>query len=213
MVRRAVGSNQYRTRAGEATGAASDLDLMAQAAGMPRMRCGDVWVTNCRAWVHPPNYSHGRCGMNGNLIRAATYCDHAPALEVMATFNNADVRALVARNNATPPQVLAHLAHDAQQEVQRKAARNRRCPPDTLAQVAVTLPYAVAENESTPPQTLLTLIYVGNDSVRRRVAHNPSCPPEGLVLLLSDRDGLVRLGALANPSLPEEYRALARTIR
>ena len=60
MVRRAVGSNQYRTRS--RLDALPGPDLMNQVSVSPSRRCGEVWGTRCRAMVGPPDYSHAAHG-------------------------------------------------------------------------------------------------------------------------------------------------------
>jgi hypothetical protein len=47
-----------------------------------------------------------------------------------------------------------------------------------------------------------------DEAVRRGVAQNPYTPGPILVLLVGDRDPVVRVTALNHPSLPEEYRTL-----
>jgi len=70
MVKRDVGSNQYKTRTGIETTIEQPQDLMAQAGGRPssRVRCGDVWGTGCRTWVQSPEYRHGNHPANPNLL-------------------------------------------------------------------------------------------------------------------------------------------------
>jgi len=62
MARRVVGSNQYKIRRNEPLAAASNLVI--QAAHLDTrvgsfLRCGEVWGTQCRAWVHAPHFRHG----------------------------------------------------------------------------------------------------------------------------------------------------------
>lgn len=70
-MRRAVGSNQYRTRAGtDLPVQGAGPNLLDQAAA-DTFRCGEVWGSECKARVGPPDYSHGNHGVHSraNLVR------------------------------------------------------------------------------------------------------------------------------------------------
>lgn len=52
-----MGNNQYRTRRNGSLATPSDLMAQASQPGHP-MRCGEVWGTQCRAWVQAPHFRH-----------------------------------------------------------------------------------------------------------------------------------------------------------
>jgi len=98
-----VGSNQHRTRWGP------DLPAPDRALGAPpgapeRLRCGEVWGTRCRAWVDPPDFSHG---------------EHP----------SPEGRAARAQDPACPPGLLQLLAGDSGWGVRKAARANPQCPP------------------------------------------------------------------------------------
>ena len=165
MARRAVGSNQYKTRVGSPDVQTPDVDLMAQVGSR------------------------------------------------LAEFPQGK-RMKLAENPLTPPEVLAHLAHDTDWGVRGLVAEHSNTPPEVLARLAgdknADVRNVVAENPSTPPDILTQLAGDRLDWVRNSVAENRNTPPEVLVLLAGDVDADVRQAAEANPSFSEEYRALRR---
>lgn len=194
--KRATGSNQYKTRQRPDCGTPT-VDLMAQADG-PRVRCGDVWGTRCRAWVEPLDYLHASGGhQHGGGLMAA------------------------ARNPQCDPEVLIYLATHADRllGVDYRVAANPSCPPAALRHLAEAMrpPHlleAVARNRNCPPDTLRRLAGATWMSVHIQVAGNPKCPVDVLARFLQDQaeDVGVRRAALGNPNLPEEYRQLGRVL-
>jgi len=99
--RRAVGSNQYCTRAGDDLGTAGcRLDLVAQAGELVWMRCGDMWGTDCRAWVQGPGWRHARHGYARRDRRAAAWRPSCPPdlLLQLNTDHDEVLQAAVARH-------------------------------------------------------------------------------------------------------------------
>lgn len=189
-----MGSNQYRTSPGEDITPISGSNLMGQVATTQRLRCGDVWGTQCRAWVQPPDFIHS---------------SHVPDIQVQTS---------VARNPNTSPQVLASLSPGATFIVQLALAQNPRCPPSVLTRLgspsnAVQVLEAVARNHNCPAAILKTLAEAPWASVRYEAARNPGLPLDTLLRIISDPDSdLIHVyqAAWDNPSLPEEYRILAK---
>jgi len=183
-----MGSNQYRQRTGSELAPVGG-DLVGQVGAPARRRCGDVWGTDCQAWVQAPSWSHGRHGLGGDRLAAADNITCSPmALEMLAGDEYRQVRASVGGNPSTPPVALAQLAGDE----------------DWLVR------WEVGANPSTPPQVLTQLALDEYRQVRASVGANPSTPPEALAQLLADADIGVRQSVLDNPRLPEEYRLLHR---
>lgn len=210
MVRYAVGSNQYRTKAANNISAATP-DLVSQVNG--RLRCGQVWGTRCQAWVAPPDYSHNHCGMNGNLYRAALRCSIPEALQLLASQPNNTVRLATASNPQCPPSSLAMLATDSETLVRRRALRHPRCPENMIRLYADKEPHAVVDNPMIPPDILEHFAQSSIGGLRMRVAKHVNTPPGVLVRLLSDPEPMVRRIVHDNPALPEEYRMLGEIAR
>jgi len=150
-----VGSNQHRTRWGP------DLPVPDRGQVVPeeppeRRRCGEVWGTECRAWVQPPDYSHG---------------EH-PSL---------GARWARARDPACPPGVLAALAEDPALGVRWEVAGNPACPPGALAALAQDpderVRGEVAGNPACPSGALQLLVRDPHEDVRTRARAHPNCPP------------------------------------
>jgi len=102
--KQAIGSNQYRQRAGSEL-ATAVVDLMSQAGPSDRRRCGVIWGTDCRRWVRSPTWSHGDHGINGNRQTAANNPNCPPgALAQLASDGYWLVRWEVAGNPNTHQQ-------------------------------------------------------------------------------------------------------------
>lgn len=191
MSRRTSGHNQYTCR-NLARVPTAELDLMAQVQKLHHIRCGQVWGTGCRAWVQPPQYSHGTHGMltesEPEMPWPTTPGPYCPP-EVLAQFaasGNVNMRQLAAWHYNCPPGSLAQLAVDPRMGVRRAVASNIQCPSAVLQQLA------------TDPAW----------EVRVTLAGNAKCPPQVLVHLLADDLPEVRIVARFNDSLPDEYKAL-----
>jgi len=188
--KRAVGSNQYKQRAGSVLAPVGDL--VGQVGSSDRRRCGDVWGTECQVWVWAPAWSHGKHGLDGDRLVAANNIICLPvALALLAQDAESDVRAVVATNPSVPSYVVDRLAVDEN----------------------VWVRSLVASNPDTPMVTLALLAGDEDQSVRWQVANHPNIPPEVLAQLLADADMGVRQSVLDNPNLPDEYRLLHRVAR
>jgi hypothetical protein len=90
------------------------------------------------------------------------------------------IRAKVARNTASSPEVLALLANDADLEVQRTVARNRRTPQDVLVALASRehCKDSIAGNPSTPKAILSDLWRESKAAYEPSLSMNTSCDPE-----------------------------------
>lgn len=224
MVRRAVGSNQYRTRPGtDGVPLGAGPDLVAQAAADPRRmhdserRCGEVWGTRCRARVLPPFFSHGRHGLmepdglgrfrpkHLAVESALQDPDCPPALlEWAATHTNPKYRHLAAGHHRCPEPLMQLLAQDPNDEVARALASNWSCPPDVLVRLShrsVHVMAAVAGHPYCPPEVLMHLP-VDNSGVAWGVANNPNTPAVRLRQLALDPGFSCRDRAIRNPSCP-----------
>ncbi|MBI5165073.1 MAG: hypothetical protein HY985_14370 [Magnetospirillum sp.] len=93
------------------------------------------------------------------------------------------MRGGVAKNPATPPDVLVKLAEDQEKWVRNSVAQNLATPPDILAKLAEDreeeVRNSVAENPATPPDILAKL--ARNES-RAPSTENPSLILEDLLL-------------------------------
>ena len=124
-----------------------------------------------------------------------------------------DVRAAVAANPASLPDLIWHLATDHDPDVRAAAGRNPSCPLEALQHLAgdsFTPREAAAANPNCPPEVLLAA-YRGEIPSRRGLAANPACPLDLLAILSSDGVVEVRATAAGNPSCPPE--ALRQTVR
>jgi len=149
-----VGSNQRRTRWGPQL-PAPNRGQAAPEDPPERRRCGEVWGTRCRAWVGPPDYTHG---------------EHPPP----------GAREAQARDPECPPGMLQLLAEDPNWEVRWRVASNPSCPPGVLAALAgdhhAGVRWRVAGNPASPPGVLAALARDPGEWVRWAVARNPGCP-------------------------------------
>jgi len=131
-----VGSNQYRERWGPDL-PAPDRGLAVPEDPPERRRCGEIWGTGCRAWVGPPDWSHGNHPAKEARWAVAQHPGCPPqALEWLAEDPMAWVRGGVARNPQSPPQLLQLLARDPEWRVRRAVAGNPACPPQVLRALA-----------------------------------------------------------------------------
>jgi hypothetical protein len=133
MARRLVGSNQHRTRWGPDL-PAPDRDLELPEGPPERRRCGEVWSSNCSAWVSPPDYSHGEHSSPEARWARARDPDCPPrVLAALAKDPDWWVRLAVAGNPKCPPAVLGRLARDPRESVRRATRANPACPPQWRA--------------------------------------------------------------------------------
>ena len=108
----------------------------------------------------------------------------------------------VARNIATPADVLALMAEDEDQEVQLYVAANPNTPLENILDFASIEQFkeAVAKNESAPDQILAELSLNEKTAVRGNVAGNPKTSLETLKVLLNDNEEYVRACVIENPN-------------
>lgn len=141
-------------------------------------------------------------------------------LAAQANDEHASVRAAVAQNPATPPELLAHLADDESPLVTRALAQNPAATAELLDRLArdctwvgVRMRLAVVRHPNIAPGTLARL---GSDlavEVRRAVWAHPATPPETRAPLLAaamadclqSTTTLCRMLALAHPDAPVLY--------
>ncbi|OLS14580.1 MAG: hypothetical protein RBG13Loki_1771 [Promethearchaeota archaeon CR_4] len=126
---------------------------------------------------------------------------------LLATLRGALTDLLKGDSNI-PPQILARLAWDENEDVRRAVGGHKNTPPEThtyLAEVANR--EAMARNNNTSPEILARL--AGNElkSVREDVARNKKTPPEVLARLAGDQNWRVRSGVAVNKSTPPEVLA------
>ena len=124
-----------------------------------------------------------------------------------------DVRAAVAANPASLPDLIWHLAIDQDPDVRASAGRNPSCPPEALQHLAgdsFTPREAATANPNCPPEVLLAA-YRGEIPSRRGLAANPACPLDLLTLLAGSGVVEIRAAAVGNPSCPSQ--ALRQTVR
>jgi len=186
-MRRSVGSNQYHTRTSDVLDAVMGPDLMMQAAaGVPsqQQRCGDVWGTKCRAWVSPPDFTHGQHGLAGNLELLAQDPD-CPSwvLPILAQDDDPGVRCAVAANPQLGINEARRLAADQDPEVRAQAVSHPVCAdahdvllagsldPDFRVRLATLLVPKL------PSDVVASLIQDQEAMVRRAAVLHPSCTP------------------------------------
>lgn len=218
MVRKAVGYNQYRHRFASVVLLKSEQDLVAQAAAQvmgeaAQQRCGDVWGTECRAWVDPPHYSHAGHGLNGSLRHLADSPTCPPwAMQILVDAHQEAVRINLAANPQCPPDLLERLAGDPHPLVNRTAVRHPKCPAAGLWKAARNPKkydrlQMVANNDACPAEILEYLADDPRAEVRRAVVRHPNCPLSALQRLISDKVLGVRLDVAMHPRATTEMLA------
>lgn len=140
---------------------------------------------------------------SGQAFALASSLRLAPeALRILAESASNDVRAAVAANVMTPPDVLGRLAYDDNYWCESAALSNPSTPAEVLLQfvqetvteeirTGVSL-HVVARNPSLPVEGLALLADHPEYSIRRIVALNPSTPLDLLDRLALDTDSSVR---------------------
>lgn len=112
MVRKQVGSNQYRTRLGTETSGGPDLMAQAQAAnGGERRRCGEVWGTACQAWVQGPTWAHGSHPANPQALAEIDHPDRTIDIVGISQLSY-DQLTHLARNRRLGPGSVWRLIND-----------------------------------------------------------------------------------------------------
>lgn len=138
----------------------------------------------------------------------ATVSTNPDELAALAKSKDTLVRAFVARNRNTPPEVLRTLTKDSDGAVILNALANGSTPVNAIepfydkpldnAQVGC----ALVENPNTPPEVLSRWSHSPNSRVRWFVADNPNLPTDDLMRLVQDSHDDTVVTAATNPSLP-----------
>ena len=130
----------------------------------------------------------------------------ASPIEVLTTLGKDKetlVRWAVAENPATPAINLTGLAKHKSEFVRQGVAKNCTASADVLSALATDevkdVRCAVASNPATPTMALSLLAQDQSKEVRRAVATNSSTPKEDLSLLAKDEDPDVRKAIARNP--------------
>jgi len=230
MAKRARGSNQYRLRSSVSVDDGPDLLEMINAPEL--RRCGEVWDSACPAWVHAPDWSHGRHGMYAAPLAVASHPRCPPhMLRQMANSGDEATQIAVAANPACPVDLLHRLASSAASNVRASVAVNRNCPtdviivlsqdPNRLVRIAIASRDDLEESvqsslsmdkdwrvrrqlasNATPSLCQLRLAYDPDWHTRKTLAKNPHTDKAVLQALISDISQNVSLAALANPNCP-----------
>jgi len=207
MVKKAWGSNQYKTKISVAV-LLQEQDLMTQAAAQAvdetdRCRCGEVWGTECKAWVFPPDYSHDQHGLRGTLTKLADNPNCPPwAMQVLAESQQVKVRVNIAANLRCPPDILERLVQDPEPTVRRTAVYNPGCPPEGLWTIARSANRSdkinmLSYRESIPIDIIEYLSYDRSIVVSRLVARHPCSQPHILARLADSREDMLLYQILA----------------
>lgn len=214
--RRAVGSNQYRTRVGLDGVQASGHDLMVLAAQAPERRtCGDVWGTGCQAVVYPPDFSHGNHGAYGNPLKAIRSPNCPP--QVLEMFARATVMdngggmlswqaaCKIIRHTNCSSDALGWLLQHPRHRVRQMVVAHPRL---SLQHMVMALewgrawPKLAASNPIMDQQACASLAGHSSPHVREAVACSEHCPPPILAQMALDKAGHVRMAVAANPRTP-----------
>jgi hypothetical protein len=117
------------------------------------------------------------------------------------------VRAVVAKNPATPPNTLANLAEDERESVVREVAENPSTPLGVLKKLLkgdynYDVSSSIARNLACPAEILEQLLGVEGGNTRARALENPNISPAILREYASRPGG--RGGVARNPSFDSE---------
>jgi len=142
-------------------------------------------------------------------VRSVVAKNHASPADVLAALaksKNDFVRENVAKNPSTASHVLSQLSKDDAKSVREKVAENPSTPIDVLSQLsrddATDIRLQVARNPATSIEIRSSLAHDESKLVRRNVAFNHATPREALSLLAKDEDPDVRKAIAGNPSTP-----------
>jgi hypothetical protein len=220
MARRAVGSNQYKTRRGVDVSASAGELLGQVAGGIDRqVRCGEVWGTKCKVAVAPPYYSHGNHGAYGNPLKAIRSPNCPPSvLELLVRMAvgtepgpNVSWQAAcrIAQHPNCTPEILGQLLIHPKRQVREVIMRDPRVPLSGI-QVAlqahrITHQHA-AKHPAMDSQACTDMAYSSEPWWKAAAAASSNCPPQVLAYLMSDptQDTDTLTMAAANPNTPPE---------
>lgn len=206
-----VGSNQYRSRGSSrqikpipTAGLGLFDQIDAGDLAVDRLPCGEVWSTDCQAWVYPPGYTHDDHPSSLSkvlYIRGGGVSDSL--LGILASDIDSGVRLAVAACPASPPGVLEYLSGDSILEVRLGVAENVASPPEVLTRLVSDPSHIVSEtvasNLSAPPALLAQLAASSDSWMRQIVASHPNSSPDLLEHLALDDDPDVRYEVATSP--------------
>ena len=152
---------------------------------------------------------------------------HAPLMQLQAVVahRGCSPNQMVRFYKAVPVQLVGEARRAG--EVYAAMMNNPACPADIVHEVADRWyrlhPYEMSlavmralkhPNASTEwvDSTIRAILPISSVPLANDIARNPKCPTDVLAQLASSPEQSVREGALANPSLPEEYRALHQVV-
>lgn len=151
---------------------------------------------------------------HGSRLCLGQYSNDATMLSLLSRDSFSLVRAKIAKNTHTPPELLTILAKDEEAGVRAAVAENPNTPISVLTLLSKDLKdlkdlnglvlYKVADNLHTPPEVLSILAKNDNNGIRDHVARNPNTPTSVLTLLSKDSDRSVCIGVANNIHTPTE---------
>jgi hypothetical protein len=181
------GINQYRSQpAHHLPSAASPLLSQAAETASERKSCGQIWGSQCRVWIGPPDWAHTGHPSYNMMMRAATRWKTPPEILGSIASGRLNVRRELAANPNTPPAVIERLSQSSDGVTRHNVACNYTCSPDVLERLSQD----------------------DNFEVRGIVAHHPHCSPAVLERLLRDPMPSVQKAASSNPNLPRSVLAM-----
>lgn len=231
-----LGSNQYQTKSGQPNLApASSVTLMqqAQTATPPaRTRCGDVWRTNCQAWVGPPDYTHQSNhrrwtsdhnfpdGISSEILIDLSKSSLAPVRGAVGAHANCPQwlrdqlctdpspevrgRAMAATSNMT---LLIEAFNNGDQISWSGIASNPNSTSEMLQAVAQCKPTAsvlaqIAAHPNCPSHLLTRFCSVRNKTILRGAVLNQNCTPEALTYMATIDNLTLRERIVQHPACP-----------
>jgi len=132
---------------------------------------------------------------------------------IALSYHDLSVAEAIAENENSSPRLLGALAEHPRGVVRAKVAGNRRTPPDVLKALAAQrdrsglVLIAVGRNPRTPERVLMDLSALDSVDAREAVASNLNAPPFALRALASDDDAQVLLALSCNENLPPDVLA------
>jgi hypothetical protein len=139
--------------------------------------------------------------------KAASAADLDPELaRELATDDERDIRAAIARNRAAPADVLAKLAGDREDKVVVALAHNASLPDAVLDKLAQhrerDVVTAIAKRPDLPAALFAQLASHTDTTVRVAIAAHPQAPADVIAQLAGDRDRDVRRAIVLRTELP-----------
>jgi len=131
-------------------------------------------------------------------------------LERLARHKDYSVRMMVCYNRVATSGALAALAQDRTHEIRYCIAQHTNAPASLLTEMArdpsPNVRTAVAANASAPVAAFTTLSADSSKHVRQAVAANSAAPDEILAKLIQDEDEITRYSVAQNPGTPLDLR-------